>query len=227
MKRSYNIKEIKRCCTYSICTYNNKHYKDSLRINGLTNKAKPHDAHALIFNKNNSMYVAFQGSSNLSDIKDVLDVFPKVTQNGLIHRGFYNQYLSIQDQMFHTLLNTSNEIPRDIYFIGHSMGGAIALISAVEASNIFKECDTKIHCYTFGAPVAGCRRYIENAKKRIDDIVSIEIHNDIVPSLPLNPLFSRMDEDITLRLQTGKNSFCILGNHSCLTYLQTLSKLSF
>ena len=119
--------------------------------------------------------VVFPGSVGLADWIDNLKfykVFPSQKKVfpflGVgIHAGFYDQYLKICDFVW-----TELDLRRgEIIFTGHSLGGALA--------TIFSYCHSFSHCYTFGAPGVGGRKFVSSFKRnrKITKYKSIRVVN--------------------------------------------------
>lgn len=221
------ITDIKRCCSLSIYTYKararcNKRY---VLLDGLKNVNKCHDAQAIVIKNNAKMYVAFRGSETVADFKDALNVKPVETPIGFVHTGFYDQFLSLQDDIMQEIYSSSSV--RDIYFTGHSLGGAVALISGAMLSSQVP-CDVRTHCYTYGAPVMGDEQFLESAVNSCDSLRCLELKNDIIPQIQLHPTLQRVTKkDFTIVLDTplSTSPWDVWGNHSCISYLIAIDNL--
>lgn len=165
-------------------------------------------------------YIGFRGVNTAEDMKQALTITPTNYKNTHVHSGFMNKYLEIKPKIRYRLtkVNTPN-----IYFIGHSMGGCIALLAAVDSVLEYDNMINKnVYCCTFGSPAVGNKEFMNLAYATLEDINCIELSNDIVPKLPLNPGFVPLT---TFRINNTQsiNHFDILGNHSCLCYYKNLS----
>jgi len=124
--------------------------------------------------------VAFRGSE--MKIEDWLtngDAVPSAkVKDGKIHTGFYNDFLGVKDQIIHTLSALKAELGEDvpIFFTGHSLGGAVALVAARELTP-----DGYGACYTYGGPRVGDYEYFECMKTPVYRIVN---SSDLVPRVP-------------------------------------------
>ena len=76
--------------------------------------------------KNNILYIAFQGTDGWEDVKDDL-TFKKIDiGNGIkIHEGFYKQYKEVE-----TFLIDKVKTYNSVIFCGFSLGSSIATIAA-------------------------------------------------------------------------------------------------
>ncbi len=95
-----------------------------------------------------SIVVAFRGTLEPRDyLTDSKYWFKRPYQNGHVHRGFLAGVLSVLDELRISLKGESR-----IYFTGHSLGGAKAMIAALACY----EMDFNIAgVHTFGAPRVG------------------------------------------------------------------------
>lgn len=67
-------------------------------------------------------------------------------------------FSSIWNEVFETLTKIINEssVPTELYFTGHSLGGALATLAAFEASYRVKDMKVKsVYMYNFGSPRVG------------------------------------------------------------------------
>lgn len=213
--------DIKKCCSLSIYTYSSKvkSNRGYVLLDGLRNKKKCHDAQAIVVRNSDKVYVAFRGSETIADFKDALNVKPIETNVGTVHTGFYDQYLSLQDDIMQYV--SSPDI-RNVYFTGHSLGGAVAMISSTMLSSHLRSLDVNLHCYTYGAPVLGDDVFLESAMNACNSLVCLELKNDIIPQIPLHPSLKRLtNKDFTIVLDTPMSTapWDVWGNHSCISYL--------
>ena len=99
------------------------------------------------------------------------------------HKGFYDMYCSIRDQLLDIVKENHMENSQTVYITGHSLGGALATLAAYDLVNFVPRV------YTFAAP----RVFNITGAKRYDQIItySYRVHNteDIFTSLPLPVIF--------------------------------------
>ncbi len=153
-------------------------------------------------NNNNSgqkeidaVYVMFAGTKSFSDVGVDFNFFkasidPLKNGNDLgnnVHAGFYNAVFN--DSSFqHTLQSIIEKSSADtqFYTIGHSLGAAMATISAKTIKSLAPDANVKI--FTLAAPMPyGKTSEIDKTFKDIgyDNMVYLDLHNDIVPSSTL------------------------------------------
>jgi predicted lipase len=128
-----------------------------------------------IFYNKNKIDICFKGTSNINDFYSNLQICPSIYFNNTniqIHNGFLNKYLSLKNSIISILNNitidNNNDKQIEISFNGHSSGGGIATIAALDFSYIYNDYDYDIKCYTFGAPIIGNSYFINEFNKRIN-----------------------------------------------------------
>jgi len=143
------------------------------------------DAQALLLVHPKAIVVAFRGSESATDWQTNADASFTEARAGGVHTGFYNAFHSLWDDdagalvdgkpsatgLGATLRSRAAKLRRPVYFTGHSMGGALASLAALEAAQpqSLARSDTgegkgtpsatRVEgVYTFGAPRVGDRR---------------------------------------------------------------------
>lgn len=161
------------------------------------------DTQCAILTDRGSTYIVFRGSEKRQDwdtnfsFKRV-EVQPKVIQEEIIqpqekvypyegesssgakmHGGFVSAYLSVREEIHNYL---SNGAAAKVKVTGHSLGGALATLCAVDVQYNFGEIAVEL--YTFGAPRVGNDGFRESFNRRISDSYRYINGMDIVPALP-------------------------------------------
>lgn len=134
---------------------------------------------------NKAIIVSFRGSSNIENWIDDFDflLIPYVRCVGcLMHNGFYLAYLTISHTMKAQIeLLLAKYRGSSIYVTGHSLGGSLAAIAALDIKHTY---DAPMKVYTYGQPRVGNSYYAKYFSTQIPDSYRV-IHNaDIVPHLP-------------------------------------------
>jgi len=144
--------------------------------------------------------VAFRGTDSLRDIRftvwtrrtclEPVGIVPRETAGrwcwtGLCdcskaHTGFLAQYCSLRAEMFAALDGASL-----VTTTGHSMGGALAVLAAVDAA----EAGARVECTTFGAPRVGNAAFAARYQAAVADAKRIVHVADIVPTVPIAPWY--------------------------------------
>uniref|UniRef100_A0A0D3HWQ2 Fungal lipase-type domain-containing protein n=1 Tax=Oryza barthii TaxID=65489 RepID=A0A0D3HWQ2_9ORYZ len=151
--------------------------------------------------------VAWRGSVTPMDL--VMDVHAELkpfdgdaAATGKVEEGFYNVYTSSMDssKQKHGVLSAKQQVVKEVtrlvsYFrehpcirvtmTGHSLGGALALMSAHDAAAALARYDhVQVRAVTFGAPRVGdevFRNALENSNVKV---VRVVVDKDPVPSMP-------------------------------------------
>lgn len=77
--------------------------------------------------------------------------------------------------------------------IGHSLGGALAMINAADLSRFLRrKWNNNVHiaCCTFGSPAAGNRSFANYFNENVPDSTRVTVHDDPIIYLPCFPWFS-------------------------------------
>ena len=112
-----------------------------------------------------------------NDLRADANAFTDLAETvGRVHRGFKREV----DDIWPALEQTLREETRDVWFCGHSLGGAMAQICAgrCRLSDIAAEPREVV---TFGSPRVGTKRYLRHAALRHIRWVN---NNDIVTRVP-------------------------------------------
>jgi predicted lipase len=104
----------------------------------------------------------------------------KSSSGALMHRGFVNAYFSIRDQIHEYV---SNHEIASVTTTGHSLGGALATLCAVDIQYNFHN-KVSIEAYTFGAPKVGNDGFRESFNRRVPNSYRFVYGMDIVAELP-------------------------------------------
>jgi endonuclease G len=95
--------------------------------------------------------IAFRGSESLGDWIGNLDLFMTSRTYGCVHSGFLAAFEPARDVLLSTLAMPAGGPPRKTWLTGHSLGGALALLTAAELGA--KISVSGLH--TFGQPRVG------------------------------------------------------------------------
>ena len=105
------------------------------------------------------------------------------TYYGKVHQGYFK---IVREQISSILLKTVRTLDPTIpcYVTGHSLGGAIATLSAMEIAVKVPEIREQIQLYTYAAPRIGDRRFAEAHSQLIPNSYRITNLSDSVPLVP-------------------------------------------
>ncbi|KAJ3680000.1 hypothetical protein LUZ60_016278 [Juncus effusus] len=151
--------------------------------------------------------VAFRGTeqSKWKDLQTDLLLLPArlnperlggdIKEEVQVHSGFLNAYDSVRTRIL-TLLkfaigyNDKDDITSlplwHVYITGHSLGGALATLLALElsSSQMAKKGVINVTMYNFGSPRVGNRRFAQVYNSKVKDSWRIVNHRDIIPTVP-------------------------------------------
>lgn len=140
------------------------------------------ESQAMVFD-GPSLVISFRGTEpkEIRDWLSDLNVLKTSWKNSLsVHSGFLDAYLSVRNKV---LAECANAQGRDIFLCGHSLGGAIADLAAIDLESLGMQ---PRRIYTFGAPrvlslfsARKARNVFQGRKFRVVN------GNDIVPRVPI------------------------------------------
>ena len=175
-----DILKAKLCATLSKNTYNDDTTKTRQQFTDLgfpnIKFFNNSSSQAYVVHNKKEIYVIYRGTE-LDEIKDITRngmIWPTRGQKqGRVHSGFAEATDKIWDQLNSYLKEEVQKykMADAVIFTGHSLGGAMAIISAARSDYI-------ADIYTFGAPRAGNREYSRNIKSRSYRITN---GHDIIP----------------------------------------------
>jgi hypothetical protein len=100
----------------------------------------------------------------------------KFDGGGCVHQGFSDALDEVWDEL-KQWLTTAGE--KQLWVTGHSLGGALALLSAMRLDG------EKVNVCTFGQPRIGDSKFASSGEKKLGDRYYRIVHNeDIVPRIP-------------------------------------------
>lgn len=135
---------------------------------------------------NGYYFVVFRGSSDIKDFIADIDIRRVKFLGTKVHSGFYTQYASIAPEL-KKLVKRSNT--HTIVCTGHSLGGALATLAAVDLSLDGR----KVICHTFGSPRVGNDKFAELFSKRVYTSMRVFNKRDPVTMVPLSFRFTHVD----------------------------------
>lgn len=102
------------------------------------------------------------------------------SSGALMHRGFVAAYFSVRDQIHDYIRNSAVS---SVVATGHSLGGALATLCAVDIQYNFSDKVT-IEAYTYGAPNVGNDGFRDSYNQRVPNSYRVIHGMDLVPELP-------------------------------------------
>ena len=144
------------------------------------------DAQAIMLCCEDTVFISFRGTDKPKDLLWNLNFFTTdfLSDKKLkVHMGFSEQFFAIEPSI-------TNDISKreftNIYFEGHSLGGALATLAALFYSNKFKGTNKKIKCITFGSPRVGNKDFVTKFHNDVPNSYRVVNDDDAVVQLPFH-----------------------------------------
>lgn len=134
----------------------------------------------------NTILVSFRGSSNIPNWIENLN-FEKVPYifclRCEVHAGFMAAYAAIASTLTSRVKDILSAHPTaSLLTTGHSLGGALAMIAALELKRLYNPSSVEVH--SFGAPRIGNANLARHINNKIPNIYRLVHNKDLVPHLP-------------------------------------------
>lgn len=133
------------------------------------------------------LIIAFRGTQQskdwLTDINAFHMTYPYDNTDTKIqvHRGFMGAYLKVRQAIHNYVEVISETVKLESIICGHSLGGALATLCAVDLQYNF---NFPILCLISGNPMVGNKYFVDSYNKRVPDTIRTYMRRDIVPNLP-------------------------------------------
>ncbi|WP_055733708.1 lipase family protein [Agarivorans gilvus] len=137
----------------------------------------------------NDHVIAIRGTNNAADVLTDISSHTTGSDSGSsVHIGFQRSFSSFKPELASYLRQAKTSGNSIIHCIGHSLGGALAGLTAdwIKASPEFKG---KVYLYTFGAPRVGLNGFATKTTGRVDKIFRCIHGADPVPKIPVWPFY--------------------------------------
>lgn len=148
---------------------------------------------AYVFGNEHDVVVVVRGTEprEWSDIRDDANAIADLAETtGRVHRGFRREADELWPQIRAELARVNPDDQRDLWFCGHSLGGAVATICALRCA-VARNIRGPAELYTYGSPRIGNKDYVRHAHLTHRRWVH---NNDIVTRVPPRSLgFSHAD----------------------------------
>ncbi|KAK1428994.1 hypothetical protein QVD17_11193 [Tagetes erecta] len=154
----------------------------------------------------NRLVVAFRGTEQVKwkDLRTDLMLVPAglnperiggdFKEEVQVHSGFLGAYDSVRTRII-SLIKTAIGYKDDdadqvskwhVYVTGHSLGGALATLLALElsSSQLAKRGAISVTMYNFGSPRVGNKKFADVYNQKVKDSWRVVNHRDIIPSVP-------------------------------------------
>lgn len=159
-----------------------------------------------------AIVLTFRGTSNLRNWVENARVCKKTFVFGTVHSGFWD---CADDQM--TLFMAPVKKLLDDYpsytlvLTGHSLGGALATLSAVLLQRMYDVDVGRMHLVTYGQPRVGDFDLVSWINMQEWKVTRVVNANDLVPHLPLNAM-GYFHSHTQVYINQRKSTVCSIGS---------------
>ena len=144
-----------------------------------------------------ALYVSFAGTENATDVKVDVNIADTPLPAGWrragdpearAHKGFVDLYAQLREGVRAKVRNLLTPETRAVVLTGHSLGGALATLAALDLANApvvhpQAQAAVPVHAYTFGAPQIGDGAFVKQFNARVPHCVRVVNPFDPVPKL--------------------------------------------
>ncbi len=109
---------------------------------------------------------------------------------GRVHRGFRNIYRGLGGDYNRWLTEQTGQV----YIVGHSLGGAVSQLAALDYLHTNPDARSRVAVYTFGAPRVGDDAFAASYNATVETSYRIVNTSDVVPYIPFDGLGELMGE---------------------------------
>ncbi|WP_110113574.1 lipase family protein [Bacillus sp. CGMCC 1.16541] len=185
-----------------------------------------------IIESENEVVIAFRGTQSdldwLADASAFQLPFPYASSCGYVHGGFLAIYHSLRSEVFNAYRSLSSSKP--LYITGHSLGGALATLHALDVSvnGPFQQ----VTMYNYGSPRVGDPTFVTSYCLHVRESKRFANTEDVVTEVP-PPVFrypftsktwyyEHVPAAISFTIQTGS----ITNNHMAEMYETGINSLA-
>ncbi len=145
------------------------------------------DSQAIAVRDDATLVFAFRGTSSvkdaLIDAEVRLGAFDahRLADRQLVHEGFRRAWISLRVWV-NQVSQANQDWPREIIVCGHSLGGAIATLAAVDLW-----AERPIRAFTYGSPRVGLGSFAAGYNRAVTETTRVVHDQDVVPRVPGMP----------------------------------------
>jgi predicted lipase len=172
-----------------------------------------------VFTSPSHNIIAFRGTNRLAEmITDaiVLQTDYPTTGYGKIHDGFLDLYQSLAQQVQEAAKTFNPTLP--CYVTGHSLGGALATLAALDLALKFPKLRSRIQLYTYASPRVGNRDFATKHSQLLPNCYRVVNLADTVPLTPPFEVYGSQYSHIGQMWSFLANTGDIIRNHRISTY---------
>lgn len=181
--------------------------------------------------------VVFRGTIGVFDWFDDFEFwqvdFPDIKNGGMVEEGFASLYSSLsvvipgaagQQSLKDFMVTLGGS--RSITVVGHSLGGALAILHAAVIAN--NDSSLSPELYTFAAPMVGDATFVATFEQLVPNSYRIYNKPDLVPTLPGEWLgYEQVNTGIMINSLLYPIKRSLECYHSLLTYLYVLGSTKY
>ncbi|SMN12824.1 Putative lipase [Bathymodiolus heckerae thiotrophic gill symbiont] len=188
-----------------------------------------------IASKGEDIYISWRGVGSIEEWIEVAQFEQEecayLAEKSKVESGFYQIYTSTeescspQDKILNFL--KARQIKGNIYVTGHSMGGALAVLNALDIAKNTKYKEPIL--YSFAGPRTGSPNYASIYDNAIAHSWRVVNSNDKIPDLPLKDILGYHYQHVKQEfgITFGNEHLCDWReDHSLLNYIKQLKKIS-
>ena len=157
------------------------------------------DTQAFLLIDSKKMIISFRGTDTAANaLEDAIFVKTAPWNNEKeieVHWGFWKALQQVWPDIKKHIsdfltADKSTEMKREIWFTGHSLGGAMAVLAALDLSMEQASQDDQIlyHVYTYGQPKCGNKAFADAINRRIPSYYRFVNYLDAIPRVPTQSL---------------------------------------
>ena len=177
-------------------------------------------------NNRNHLVLVFRGTrfKKIHDLMTNADTGMGVSETGQrVHRGFNEVFESMREDILR--LVSSHATHPHVHCIGHSLGGAVATLTADWIKTQFPS--RHVNLYTFGAPRVGLGLFASRFTQKLSAYCQHRVYNEADP-IPVIPIFPFMQTPLpghSYQLPAG--GFALLKAHDMDNYIAAVKHKSW
>jgi triacylglycerol lipase len=160
----------------------------------------PHSACVVVAEGHDATFVTFAGSDPAKP-QDWITDFEAMPSPDDLHTGFADAVKTVWPAIQAALAKRTAPT-QPVFFTGHSLGGALAILAASRAP--LEPNVQQVVVYTFGGPRVGGDAFFDDYTRQLGDFTFRFIHGcDIVPTVPLTLLHVYRHVGQAVQCQSG------------------------
>ncbi|KAI9506181.1 Alpha/Beta hydrolase protein, partial [Coemansia spiralis] len=160
--------------------------------------------------------ISFRGSADSNDwVQDSefsFEPWPSHFPGSMVHYGFLTAYRAVAGKVAKTVIALAKRYPSyKLVFTGHSLGGAEAVLCAVDVLHQKPEFKHRVHIYTYGMPRIGNQAWADSVNGLGIPIYRVIYENDLVPHIPFQWLgYQHFSQEVWIH--NNRTIFCGLDS---------------